>query len=37
MGQVREEIKHEVLNPRLDDAQIQEVSEQLSTILRSEL
>ena len=37
MGQVREQTKHEVLNPRLDDAQIQEVSEQLSTILRSEL
>ena len=37
MGQVREQTTHEVLNPRLDDAQIQEVSEQLSTILRSEL
>ncbi len=37
MGQVREQTKHEVLNPRLDDAQIEEVSEQLSAILRSEL
>ncbi len=37
MGQVREQTKHEVVNPRLDEAQIQEVSEQLSSILRSEL
>ncbi len=37
MGQVREQTKHEVVNPRLDDAQIEEVSEQLSAILRSEL
>lgn len=37
MGQVREQTKHEVVNPRLDEAQIQEVSEQLSAILRSEL
>ena len=37
MGQVREQTKHEVLNPRLDDAQIEEVSEQLGAILRSEL
>lgn len=37
MGQVREQTKHQVLNPRLDDAQIEEVSEQLSSILRSEL
>ncbi len=37
MGQVREQTKHEVLNPRLDDAQIEEVSEHLSAILRSEL
>ena len=37
MGQVREQTKHEVINPRLDDAQIREVSEQLSAILRSEL
>ena len=37
MGQVREQTKHEVVNPRLDDAQIEEVSEQLTAILRSEL
>ena len=37
MGQVREQTRHEVLNPNLDDAQIEEVSEQLSSILRSEL
>ena len=37
MGQLRQQTKHEVLNPRLDDAQIEEVSEQLSAILRSEL
>ena len=37
MGQVREQTKHEVVNPQLDEAQIQEVSEQLSSILRSEL
>ena len=37
MGQVREQTKHEVVNPRLDDAQIEEVSGQLSAILRSEL
>ena len=37
MGQVRQQTQHEVLNPRLDDAQITEVSEQLSAILRSEL
>ncbi len=37
MGQVREQTTHEVINPRLDDAHIREVSEQLSTILRSEL
>ncbi len=37
MGQVRQQTKHEVVNPRLDDAQIEEVSEQLSAILRSEL
>ena len=37
MGQVREETKHEVVNPQLDELQIQEVSEQLSSILRSEL
>ena len=37
MGQVREQTKHEVLNPRMDDSHIQEVSEQLSAILNSEL
>ena len=37
MGQVREQKKHEVLNPRLDESHIQEVSEQLSAILHSEL
>ena len=37
MGQVREQTIHEVLNPNLDEAQIQEVSEQLSSILRSQL
>jgi hypothetical protein len=37
MGQVRQRTKHEVRNPRLDDAQITEVSQQLSAILRSEL
>lgn len=37
MGQIREETIHEVFNPNLDDAQIQEVSEHLSTILRSQL
>ncbi len=37
MGQVREQTKHEVVNPQLDDAGIEEVSEQLSAILRSEL
>ena len=37
MGQVREQTTHEVLNPHMDDAHIQGVSEQLSTILRSEL
>ena len=37
MGQVRQQTKHEVVNPRLDDAQIEEVSGQLSAILRSEL
>ena len=37
MGQVRQQTKHEVVNPRLDDAGIEEVSEQLSAILRSEL
>ncbi len=37
MGQVREQSKHEVLNPQLDDAQIEEVSEELRAILRSEL
>ena len=37
MGQVREQTTHEVLNPNLDETQIQEVSEQLSSILRSQL
>ena len=37
MGQVREQTIHEVINPQLDDAHTQQVSEQLSTILRSEL
>jgi len=37
MGQVREQTTHEVFNPNLRDDQIQEVSEHLSTILRSEL
>lgn len=37
MGQVCQQTKHKVKNPRLDDAQITEVSEQLSDILRSEL
>ena len=37
MGQVRETTVHEVVNPRLDDGQIEEVSEQLSCILQSEL
>ncbi len=37
MGQVRQQSTHEVLNPQLDDASIEEVSEQLNAILRSEL
>ena len=37
MGQVRQQTIHEVSNPRLDDAQITEVSQHLSAILRSEL
>jgi len=37
MGQIREQKKHEVLNPHLDDSHIQEVSEQLSSILQSDL
>ena len=37
MGQVRQDTTHEVPNPQLDDASIEEVSEQLSAVLRSEL